>query len=349
MSAVFEQGNGIVFQYVDLDRTLELRRDPLVRQVESSVSTKKPNTGGWYNTNVKDALEQVFLGLETDWLYTAMIQSSFQGHEPAWSKDGWSFVPLDLAHLRESPNNTTEKRGTAPHIGSSMNVTVQTPAIRARIECSIMDKLSNNSAWLRLIDQNLPVNRTELPTDRNVFLPEPSMPQYHTIMTPQAAYPQCCANETGRTDLGRSKSPVTIGYWTSNYPFNDKVPRNSATGTTGNFTIKWLRGDAGFANLFYPQPEAPWLYFMEQPQVQALNCIPIIEAAEAEVTVDRLFGKVQTYKILQPPVADDVAWADAFLFRNLSSVSQMSNTTDSKSFKLPMTTRYVKTLNLCMI
>ena len=109
-------------------------------------------------------MAKVFSELQTNWLYTAVIQASLQGPEPAWSSQGWSFVPLDLASLtpKLSPQLAIQTEiGTTHQSTSVANLTVQTTALRARAECSVVENLGPKS-WLMaqndtkfLQDQNL--------------------------------------------------------------------------------------------------------------------------------------------------------------------------------------------------
>ena len=64
------------------------------------------------------------------------------------------------------------------------------------------------------------------------------------------------------------------------------------------------------------------LYFPEPPAIQALNCMPAFKPSRAEVKVESSTGVVQYYHILDTPLREDVAWPDAFQWRNFSDGGQ---------------------------
>jgi hypothetical protein len=53
----------------------------------------------------------------------------------------------------------------------------------------------------------------------------------------------------------------------------------------------------------------------------ALNCLPIIESANANVTVDSGTGVVHEFKILSDPVDCPDAWSDVYSYHNRTSGS----------------------------
>jgi hypothetical protein len=81
-------------------------------------------------------MAQLHRNLTAHWMYTATNQLALNGSEPAWSKDGWSFVPLDLRNVSLLMPGKVDNKDQ-DDIGQSSRVNVSTtPAIRGRIECS---------------------------------------------------------------------------------------------------------------------------------------------------------------------------------------------------------------------
>ena len=330
MSALFESGSGVLTKSSTVPSTLELRHIPFVQVRNETLTQKKWEQGLILDQNDdhpgKSLLQDLYYNLETDWLYTAIIQMALKGPEPVWSKDEWSFVPVisDWQDFKPVKHNSTGSMSGS----SSVNLTVSTPAIRARLQCSVLDWPKNLTYWLEDRQTNRAMNITGLD---NYYWPVGYVHNGNvtTRLTAQAREPTCCANLTGDAAQQTLNNPTVIAYWTENWKmFN---------GSTGNFTIKWIRGPATFAEILVPGQSN--LIFPEPPAIQALNCMPSFEGSEAEVTVDPASGVVQEYRILDDPHREDVAWSDAFQFRNISEVPRFSNSSDYRYFDIDVTTR----------
>jgi hypothetical protein len=96
-------------------------------------------------------LENAFNTPSTEWMYTAIVQLALNGSPPAWTMDDWSFVPLDISTISNGSSmqnighiSASEQLGSA---SSSANISVVTPAVRGRLECTPYNGLSNLSAW----------------------------------------------------------------------------------------------------------------------------------------------------------------------------------------------------------
>jgi hypothetical protein len=201
-------------------------------------------------------------------------------------------------------------------------LTVQTSAIRARLDCSTVDWPGNLSLWLT-VENGSSLWYPEYTDMKNLtgvdkhFRTEPLVHDGNlsTRLTAQVDLVQCCANLTENEPY----NPAVIAYWTENW----RIPyagydREGGYGrddvTTGNFTVKWIRGPATFAPSL-EDSRIDLLYFSEPPEIQALNCMPTFELSQAEVTVEPKTGVVQQYRILDIPFREDVAWSDYFLSR----------------------------------
>jgi hypothetical protein len=217
----------------------------------------------------------------------------------------------------------------APELGPVANFTVRTPAVRARLECNVFNEAQNASHWLDFHN----ATTYNISSYKSVYVPNTLMLGNNTStwVTAQAIDVQCCFNSTRSPDLSEQETTVTLGYWTETFDIGDSEQK----GTNGNLTIKWIHGTAGFAHLI---TEEPSMFFPEPPNIQALMCVPRIETAKAEVTVDSRNGNVQRFQILEPPNSDDVAaWSDEFQLRNCSEVDDKLKT--NQVFCSDVTTR----------
>ena len=282
-------------------------------------------------------LAESLIDLEGNWLYTALLQASLQGPEPAWSRDGWSFVPLNASNLTQdlSANGTAKLReDQAAKLLRTENLTVKTSAIRGRVECSVIEDVQPDM-WLATEGGKKNSTSFENSTsfDR-VYYPQITFKfdNSSSQITPMAAAPECCYNRSDPSISAQSLDMITtLGYWTEN--------RDSDNITTKDFTAKWIRGKAGFREVG-DFAQNPRMVFKEPPALQVLHCIPVFETADAEVTVEPSTGAVQEFDILEDPTPDAVAWSDNFLLRRSNeSTYQFHNATETRRFYLNITTR----------
>ncbi|KAL1632413.1 hypothetical protein SLS56_003655 [Neofusicoccum ribis] len=244
-------------------------------------------------------------------MYTATIQLALNGTEPSWSRDGWSFVPIDLS-VAES-RNAIQKVGSVSFTPSK-NVSLLTPAIRARLECTPYPDLANTSDWLTTLDlSNHSIwNASTRPQDVKTGYQLGTGGQYSadffvdTNVLGTATYLACCANGTSQPSQGRS----AVGYWSKTDPF--------AAGYDirwqNKITVKWIYGSllSGFR---YVNSTYNVTLFTEVPAAQALHCRPVIETATADLTVDQRTGQVQSFRITDEPKSALEAWKDLYIGR----------------------------------
>lgn len=328
MSALWQRNIGTSLGNRRLPTQLEIRVLPQVFLVPENYEPT--------DTYQLPVMTQVFENPFSSWLYGAVVQLAYNGSEPAWSLDGWSFAKIDLSSIpgtSSTPNNKSNQShelgalnftDSWANVGGNVNVTVRTPAIRGRIECSLYESLSNTSNWLQVLDlQNAsywndsanPKMLTpgyELLTQMTLTSPNNSQHWLTTTFADPARL-VCCANETND-----SPGPASIGYWSSN--------TNKKLGTpTGNFTVKWIVGEA-IEQQFLDLKNMSHFVWQSQPSITALNCQPIIETANASVTVDLASGAVQKYSILDTPKHATSAWNDNYESHNSTEVNAASFT-----------------------
>jgi hypothetical protein len=257
-----------------------------------------------------------------NWMYTALVEGIFDGPQPSWSKDDWSFIPLDLSSIPSLKTKGQLKR----KIDSSSftdryptaNLTFETTAVRGSIECSHLPESADPRQWLSIINNSTILREQGLTNDDTIFLTNTTIfpvTDYRTTLISGLTAPTCCTNGTLTTGSNRHLSPAALGYWTMNFPRDLSLNQSALYRKSGNFTIKWVTGVAELYKSSLPKSNGT-LYFSQRPIIQALNCRPVIESAPAIVTVDHLQAQVQQYQILKAAQPEDVAWSDSFELRN---------------------------------
>jgi hypothetical protein len=145
----------------------------------------------------------------------------------------------------------------------------------------------------------------------------------------------CCANGTD----GNLQQSV-FGFWSptdvKNFPHVDEAWPQP-------FVTKWVVGKPqALIPLPLPGFREPsplrLMVFKEIPAIQAARCVPKIEAARAEVLVDRDSGVVYSHNVEQGSIYPmKAAWIDTFIHHQLSGRSQRFN--GNYTGPLNMTTR----------
>jgi hypothetical protein len=278
-----------------------------------------------YDGGVSEMLKDTVGNLTANWMYTALVEGIFDGPQPSWSKDDWSFIPLDLSNIPSPKTEAQSKRGinnfSLVDRYPTANVTFETTAVRGRIECSHVKASADPSQWLSVINNSTILQEQGLTDDDTMFLTNTTIfigTDYSTTLVSGTSAPTCCTNGTITTGSNRHQSPVALGYWTMNLPGNLNSNQSALYEKSGNFTIKWVTGIADhYKSSRYRTNNT--LYFSKRPMIQALNCRPSIESAAAIVTVDHVQAQVQHYQILEAAQPEDVAWSDSFELRNQTS------------------------------
>jgi hypothetical protein len=329
MSAIFEREPGNKVESVSIERALEIRHVPLLFENDD------PYDPGY-------VLADLFMTLRNNWMYSAAIQLVLNGSEPSWSRDGWSFVPFDMSSssLQTAIDAThlSNSDGASP-LHRALNISVHTPAIRGRLECSPHQGLEDLGRWLQKFDNVTSLSSEYLPVGE----PDPSPPitayrlgssnstsRGMMLLPDLAASPSsntlantsillkpgttfCCSNGTDE-----SPRPVAVGYWS---PADAQRSSFSYYTWPVNLTTKWIYGNAFVAaNPIHLQDGIlSSLVFPDPPSIQALNCKPVIETTFAWVTVDHLSQQVLEYTILADPFPEADAWSDSYFVRNVST------------------------------
>ncbi|KAJ5156118.1 hypothetical protein N7492_008921 [Penicillium capsulatum] len=336
MSALFDRSTGNIIQPINLHRQLEVRNIPFVF---STKQTLYPNMLSDYTA---DILSGLYKNISSYWMYTATIQLALNGSEPAWSKDGWSFVPLDLKDVNAAKSLSIIGATEADNLDQQpqTNVTFNTPAIRGRIECSTppVEAMRNISNWLTTTNLTDPqiYNQSTVPAGLQggyrLGNTRPNRDQYPGLITPlllsqnwtecpgcttmfvNPSAIKCCGNSSSNSQ----QQSVALGYWSPN---SDNL-RTSPRDWQRNFTVKWIHGDA------FPDIKSrndtptglaagdPYMLFTLPPSISLLNCKPIVEEANAKITVNPIDGEIQSFNLTTKPKPVEEPWKDNFLAHN---------------------------------
>jgi hypothetical protein len=218
MSALFELNAGLVDRQVSLNRSLELRQIPHLREVIENYPPRFESVAS-SEYSVDRALMDISGNLDSNWTFSAVNQVTLNKSGPRWSKDGWSFIPIDLSHDETVKGNyrqaDSEKTSMFTNY-SPINVTVKSPALRARLECSPSVRDPDYEWPVVRFDQLSPNNIT---TTGHIVSPTWSLTtpecNYSTDIAPWADGIYCCYNLTKPSKVGNSSMPVVVGYWTT--------------------------------------------------------------------------------------------------------------------------------------
>lgn len=291
MSALFQHGQRNELTSVEVDRNPEIRDIPSLFAVhlESDI-----------DNSFEIVISSLFTQLPTNWLYSSTLQSALNARQPFWSRDGWSFVPLEIQNL--AADRISQQVRTSL-FQPTVNITLKTPAIRARLICNPYEGLENHTEWLTYVNTTNPSiwNQSTILQDVNRAYSLGA----HFFNTSFLARPgdiSCCSN--GTDDATGS---VALGYWSLDSDVDD-----SATGPL-TISIKWVYGHGTFQT---ETPEDPRLLFSAVPAIAAIRCIPEIEVSDANVTVNGVTGEVQSFAILSKSIKNDGAWKEAFVERD---------------------------------
>ena len=329
---------------IELNRTLELRQTPHLGKINRPWPNPYDDDAYLNAFWMINASSNFFGNLTTNWLYTAIIEGSLNGSEPLWSRDGWSFIPVDISsiqHVGQVQNIREADTGILTEFNPLLSVTIQTLGIRGRAECTPSEAMRDETYWLRALDNQSEISRQNTMSGYTLR-DEMTTSQDSTSIIPKKAILQselCCFNQTGLDSFNGSPMPVVIGYWTTNLAINDSIGYNTTTGRTGNFTATWIRGTPDPKKSF--DEHFAWnLVFDEVPSHQFLNCMPVIETSAADVTVDRESGRVLSFNIRGLPEVAEAAWSDSFLIREVPGPERAKLNKIEMSLDQNITSRY---------
>jgi hypothetical protein len=341
MSALWDRETTSLPHALSIFRQLELRTVPSI-----SLEDMRFSAGGGSPYSSKNGiLDRMYSDFITGWLYTATVEITQGSAVPPWTKNEWSFVPLDLSQNDLELNSSKINGKVSVAAGRSTNITVQTLGLRGRLECELIDYIqSNSSTWLAkwdfhgtsVIQDTPPSNRTRwnstnappgLDTGYEILstFEQPYRDPNLRVFVPiggSSGYVICCANETNGI-LGEA----AVGYWSDNSTFSPLIRRENDTfiqTRKNRMVAKWIVGKP-IKKLFNARytasgdRERPYWIWPEQPQILAVSCEPVLEQVNASVIVELGTGVVQNYTLIDRPIPARGAWTDYYFSHNKSS------------------------------
>jgi hypothetical protein len=290
MSALWELEVRNISNTFSLPRRLALRNTPVV----FPWSRDGRQAGPYFSLPQNVILPTVYTAAVQSWLYGAVVEISQSASTPPWTRDNWSFLPLDLSDLQNVVSQMNDLNTWFP--GKTRNVTFQTTAVRASLQCVPLEYPHNTSAWIEKLDfHSQGWNASNRPH---------GLTHGYTLIGPANALGDsnftCCANETGGV-----AGDAAVGYW-MNYDQSSQAYQDHlwATWIVG----RPLNGTFQSSKMFSPL----WVW-PEEPRIFATNCTPVIEQAGAHVTADVETGTILDYNITTRLENATVAWSDDFL------------------------------------
>ncbi|CAD0114041.1 unnamed protein product, partial [Aureobasidium uvarum] len=299
----------------NLDRSISITHQFEIRQVPRIDEYILPyHAPAYADVQRYYVLSSIYSSSLQSWLYSATLELTHQAPTPPWSKDAWSFLPLDTRNL--SYNDALIKDISATALIQARNATLETLAVRARLDCKPETFVANTSSWVEKIDfKNRTMwNSTNKPPnlDHGYILRGPAN------MGSGSEYLTCCGNTTNGTS-----GTAAVGYW-SNLDYSSSsinTEKETWSYEQMSMTSKWIVGRP-LDTLYQPYPNntnnpARWIW-LEEPQIAAITCTTIIEKANASIDVSTDTGVVYDYRILDTPVNATEAWLDKYLSHNTS-------------------------------
>ncbi|KAJ5620837.1 hypothetical protein N7510_004821 [Penicillium lagena] len=268
-----------------------------IRDIPQVISVNSDSSEIDWNYAAHGFLSDLFYNVSTSWIYAATIQLSLnKSQQPAWSKDGWAFAPID----------TSITYGIT-HIGTAKP---SPPGLESGY------KLGNTQTYK---------SYTWMPALARWILPltppeeKSSCPGCTTVLSVPEEI-ACCTNGSSND----WKSSVAVGYWSP----NTTPDTFSWAYWQRNFTVKWICGDAvsGIkSNQMNSRGEYEELdlLFVEPPSMTLLTCKPILESTTANISVNLENGEIQKFDLVNEAKELSSAFADNFLphVQNVSSAS----------------------------
>jgi hypothetical protein len=278
-----------------------------------------------YSSSEKRAWRDIMFSNTGDWMYSALDQIALGAPPPNWSKDGWVFAPINMdllpATTKQRGKSQDDEQNSASVLVSTSNVTLETTAMRARLQCEAVpihdDKwltdevavlVSENNRTIKNISAStLNITGKMLPTRLfvNTSLETTTLTGPYRVL--------CCSNETEEAKSAVAYWSFVNGstwisdsdlLWTGDVPIGDEWP--------SNILIKNIVGSAYTTTMTIYTNNLPSFYtplqFKEVPGLQALDCKPIIEQTKARVKVARSSAEVLDFELLEEPQPRSDVW-----------------------------------------
>ncbi|THZ93631.1 hypothetical protein D6C82_08755 [Aureobasidium pullulans] len=296
MSALWYRELRDASRVADLSRGLKIRTVPSESGMSGRNHTllSSNDTRGLFIPKLYDVSLQ-------NWLYSATTEITQHGVTPAWSKDTWSFLPLDLSGI---DNDIRYARGALNNNTQIRNLTLQTIGLKASLDCHSLNYTSDPPLWLTELDfLHSPIsNGVSLwnDTNRPLILDLGYTLKNFSSKTLDLQSINCCANDS----MGQIGDAV-VGYWSNAYG--------------PELTSTWIHGRP-IQGLYTPNDDSQQELFVWQqaPQMSAVSCKPRIDAAKSLVTIDIETGVVYEYEIIGTLRNVSEAWSWPYSQKNIT-------------------------------
>lgn len=336
MAAMFERSPGTVTTVSQMATTVAPRQMPLTYNHSVNPYFTLSSTYGTQASFLQDTMRIA----TSDWMYSALDQMTLDTQQPDWSQDGWTFTPVNIGELpsvRNYSTSATSRKDVEADslLVSRVNVTLETSALRARLQCNKVD--TENPSWFtnneidlfpgenstEAKDAMMRLNRTGYVLPSIVF----GNTSHETSVFSRTSSIQCCSNETdpnGRAAVGYWSQMNTTAWWgfeatLGSAAWVDMGPE----AWPPNFAVKWIVGPTTISNITAYSDGALSKYkimqFKEVPPMAFVDCKPVIEKAKARVILVHGTGQVLDYEILGEPQAQTDPWTAHFRHANESN------------------------------
>ena len=301
MAALWTRELGILYYNVELSGQYELRSLPQI------FSDSRPVIRAATNIAYPRIAEHLYGGelFQTSWMYGSLAELAFGALPPAWSKDGWSFPPVDLNGISKMIPNLP--RSGTQNVSRSLNVSMISQGLRGRIECTIID---DQARWISELS-NLTALRPYRTRINGTATDLLSGFEFSSTVR--------VVNFTAYNES--QPATVAIGQWLHFNYSSDRTQGDPLynAGTSQNFTVLWT--NSSYPYLYEDDREdmysgmfdaPPRLIFAEKPQVQALECQPLFETSKARIVVNADNGNIYDIQHLEDVHPAATAWSNRF-------------------------------------
>ncbi|KAH6629098.1 hypothetical protein C7974DRAFT_312103, partial [Boeremia exigua] len=254
---------------------------------------------------------------ETDWLYNALDDITLGTTPLSWAKDEWVFTPVNVTNQDDRKMlyiaSSTQSEAIDGYVTSALNVSLTTSALRGRLECEAVNMAGLD--WLDDVKDVYPNRFNKSVTGHVLPLTLSAGSQFAAPVFSVPRRMACCTND------GSKESPSIIAYWSTINP-DDAADIVVPSGWSRTFAIKWIVGlaastlipgsDPNHVSATYGNGNESVLYFPEEPQMSTLKCNPVIEQANASITLARDSAQILHYELLEPPYQATGAWDYAY-------------------------------------
>jgi hypothetical protein len=276
MSALWTRQPGFVTHNMPLPITQELRTIP---HIFASYTGPRSST----RTLEWPGITEFLFGganYQSSWLFSGLAQSAYNSSPPAFSKDGWSFPTIGLGEI-----NGTAKVNSGQ--STAKNITFQSLALSGHFDCT---PITDSGQWIDVRDLSDTTlwNVTANPTSSGQGFELSKLVRLNYF-----------------TSTANKPPNVAIGQW---LPYGYGAGDFADQTLSKNMTVLWIVAD--YPGTYFDISGTSHYIFAKRPRVAALNCMSILEKANASVTIAVHDNSVQDFRLLDEPRNATEAWTE---------------------------------------